>query len=179
VRVALGDLSEAEHVDVIVRLHANARRAGATVELMDANLSFKDAVAEAGPLERHVFLGAHATEDAAQLEHGRNPAVERDAARMMAAVVTVEAIQRAREGDIDQARQILDEAAQRASSAGAADPAVTEQVAEMRVLGSALPSIVEAEAPAASPPRSGEPPPATVIRRAHDRAMNAMQPASN
>src|SRR5690606_29232276 len=115
VQIALGDLSEGEQRDVIVRLRTDPRRAGATLELMDAVLRFQDAVADAGALERRVFVGARATDVPAEVEGGRNADVERTAARMMAAMTTVEAIARARQGEIDAARQLLDQAAARAA----------------------------------------------------------------
>lgn len=176
VRVALGDLSEGEQRDVIVRLVAEPRREGATVELMDAVLTFADAVQDAGALERRVFLGARATARGEDLERGRNVEVERAAARMLAAVTTVEAIERARAGDVEEARRILDRATAEASAAAASDEALRVQVTEMRVLGDALPAM---ETPMAAPPatsdRAAAPPPAAVIRRAHGSAMGLLQ----
>ncbi|MEC7518497.1 MAG: VWA domain-containing protein [Myxococcota bacterium] len=179
VRVALGDVSEGESRDVIVRLQADPRREGAVVELMDAVLTFDDALVDAGRLERRVFLGARATGDTAQMESGRDEEVERAAARMLAAVQTVEAIERAREGDIAQARAILDRA-ERQAQQYAHDEAVREQVGSMRVLGQALPSMAPSAAPdsdyayEAEEAPSAEPP-AAVIRRAHDSAMGVIQ----
>ncbi|HJL17819.1 MAG TPA: VWA domain-containing protein [Sandaracinaceae bacterium LLY-WYZ-13_1] len=185
VRVPLGDLSEGEHRDVIVRVNADARRAGAMVELFDAVLTFDDAVQEAGRLERRVFLGARATADEAELENGRNEEVERAAARMLAAATTVQAIEQARAGRVDEARAILDRAAREAEAVARRDEGLREQVSEMRVLGEALPSMAPpgatpddvsydddaGDAPAAAPAE----PPARVIRRAHDRAMGVIQ----
>src|SRR5690606_22820905 len=116
VQIALGDLSEGEERDVIVRLRTEPRRAGATLELMDAVLRFQDAVVDAGSLERRIFVGARATDAPAEVEGGRNADVESTAARMMAAVTTVEAIARAREGEVEVARQLLDQAAARAAA---------------------------------------------------------------
>jgi Ca-activated chloride channel family protein len=181
VQVALGDLSEGEHREVFVRLHADPRRVGATVELMDAVLSFDDAVADAGALERRVFLGAHATDQSEELEAGHNVEVERAAARMLAAVTTVQAIQQARQGDVAQARLLLDRAAAEADRAyrGSSDSAMRAQVAEMHALRAALPSVAPSgaaasyddDAPAARPSA----PPAAVVRQAHDSAMSVIQ----
>lgn len=174
VRVPLGDLSEGEERDVIVRLSADPRREGATVELMDAVLTFSDAVQNAGSLERRVFLGARATTRGEDLERGRNVEVERAAARMLAAVTTVQAIERAREGQVEEARMILDRAAAEASAVAPDDAVLRVQVTEMRVLGDALPSIDAPEAaPATEAPSA--PPPAAVIRRAHGSAMGVIQ----
>lgn len=184
VRVSLGDVSEGEQRDVIVRLQADPRRAGAVVELMDAVLTFDDAVVDAGRLERRVFLGARATRDDADMESGRDEEVERAAARMLAAVQTVQAIERAREGDIVQARAILDRAEREAQQYAARDEAVREQVSGMRVLGQALPSMAPESAAADYPSQdyAGDEeaapmaaPPAAVIRRAHHDAMGVIQ----
>lgn len=185
VQVPLGDLSEGEEREVIVRLHADPRRAGATLELMDAVLTFQDAVQDAGSLERRVFLGARATDQNDELEAGRNVEVERAAARMMAAVTTVQAISQARQGDIEAARALLARAAAEAEHVAeqASDTELRTQVSQMRVLGDALPSL-GSSAPAAAPvpPRSDDArpteapaqptvPPAAVIRQAHETAM--------
>lgn len=180
VQIALGDLSEGEERDVIVRLRTQPRRAGATLELMDAVLRFRDAVADAGSLERRVFVSARATAVAEELERGRNADVERSAARMMAAVTTVQAIQQARQGEVEAARQLLDRAAARASAVAerADDPALRLQVSEMRVLGRSLPTDRAGhEPPAAAPDAPAEP--AAVIRRTHDAAMSVIQGSSD
>jgi Ca-activated chloride channel homolog len=185
VRVALGDLSEGEERDVIVRMHAEPRRRGATVELMDAVLSFEDGVANAGALERRVFLGARATDDAHELTTGRNEEVEQAAARVIAALTTVQAIERAREGDVAEARAILDRAASEALEVAesSGDERLRAQVTQMRVLGQALPSI---GTPAAVEPAeyrfedeevegSVQAAPETILRRTHESAVRTME----
>lgn len=180
VRVPLGDVSEGEHRDVIVRLTTEPRRPGSTVELLDAVLTFDDAVQEAGRLERRVFLGARATGDAEELEAGRNAEVEQAAARMVAAVTTVEAIQHARLGQIDEARAILDRAAREAELAARGDDALAAQASQMRGLRAALPSVAP---PSAAPPTSyaddapaeDAPAPEAVVREVHDHAMSVIQ----
>src|SRR5205823_14678987 len=42
VRIALGDISRSDIRDLVVRLHADAHRDGASVELIDAVLSYDD-----------------------------------------------------------------------------------------------------------------------------------------
>lgn len=182
VQIALGDLSEGEERDVIVRLRTEPRRAGATLELMDAVLRFQDAVVDAGSLERRIFVGARATDVPAEVEGGRNADVESTAARMMAAVTTVEAIARAREGEIEAARQLLDQAAARAAVVAYEfdDAELRLQVSEMRVLGEALPAMASPPPPVRpassdDSPASAAPEPASVIRRSHDSAMGVLQ----
>ncbi|MEZ4338791.1 MAG: VWA domain-containing protein [Sandaracinaceae bacterium] len=189
VEVALGDLSEGEHRDVIVRMQAGPRRAGAAVELLDAVLHFDDAVQNAGRLERRAYLGARATSDSAEVDAHRNAEVERAAARMLAAATTVQAIEVAREGDIIAARQALAqaEAQARAAAEARADVELRAQADQMRVLRGALPSMA-ADAPAAAAeeayyeedaPAAGmaapAPEPASVIRSAHGEAMRVLQ----
>lgn len=169
VRVEVGDLSEGEARDILVRMQAAPRRPGATVELMDAVLHFDDAVDSAGSLERRVFLGAHASESAEDLATGRDESVERDAARMMAAEVTIRAIAMARTGEVEEARAILAQAAvqtqQYATLQG--DSAMGETASSMRVLDGYLPSMASSStAPAAPPPQ---------VYEMHDRAMAVIQ----
>jgi Ca-activated chloride channel family protein len=170
VRIEIGDLSEGDSRDVLVRMNAAARREGATVELMDAVLHFSDAVDGAGALERRVFLGAHASSSDAEIASGRDPSVERDAARLMAAEVTIRAIAMARTGEIEEARTILAQAAveaeQRATVYGD-DEMLVSQASSMRVLDQALPSMASGSTAPASP--------APAVYRAHEQAMSVLQ----
>ena len=181
VRVELGDLSEGEHRDVIVRMHTGAHRPGAVVELLDALLVFDDAVQDAGELERRAYFGAHATEDQAQLESGRNELVESAAARMLAAAVTVQAIETARGGDIDAARQILEtaEAQARAEAAAREDERLRAQADQMRRVRNAYVQAAPSQSGAAAEPdyEDDQPAqaPAAAIRRAHGDAMRVIQ----
>jgi Ca-activated chloride channel family protein len=169
VRVEVGDLSEGESRDILVRMQAAPRRDGATVELMDAVLHFADAVDGAGDLERRVFLGAHATGSDQQITEGRDESVERDAARMMAAEVTIRAIAMARTGNVEEARAILAQAAtqteQYATLEG--DSAMAERASSMRVLDGYLPAMASTSAaPSAPPPQ---------VYQMHDEAMSVLQ----
>ncbi len=183
VQVPLGDLSEGDHREIFVQLHADPRRVGATVELMDAVLTFDDAVDDAGALERRVFLGAQATDQSEELESGRNVAVERAAARMMAAATTVQAIREARQGDVAQARALLDRAAAEAQRAAGGDSALNAQVSQMQELRAALPSVAPPAAQRSAPAYDSEDrpaeattaPPEAVVREAHDSAMSVIQ----
>jgi Ca-activated chloride channel family protein len=183
VSVALGDVSEDDERDLIVRLTADGRRAGANVELIDAVMSFDDAVAGAGRLERRVFLGARATADEAERNAGRNDEVERDAARMSAAATQIAAIALARGGELEAARQVLDRAITQAEERAASthDGYLADEVSRMRVLSGALPSVASAPAPAPgsaapAPVATPEDAPATV-RRSYERAMRAVEAA--
>ncbi len=169
VRVEIGDLSEGESRDVMVRMQAAPRRDGATVELLDAVLHFSDAVDGAGQLERRVFLGAHASGSEEEIATGRDESVERDAARMLAAEVTIRAIAMARTGEVDEARALLAQAAaqteQYATLEG--DAQLAERASSMRVLDGYLPSMASSGgAPSA---------PAAAVYQMHDEAMSVLQ----
>jgi Ca-activated chloride channel family protein len=180
VTIAVGDLAEGETRDLVVRLAAAGRRPGASVELLDAVMTFDDAVASAGRLERRVFLGAKATADEAELASGRNQDVERDAARVEAAFVTVQAIALARGGELDRARAMLDTA--RAVAEGRAresrDSYLAGQASAMQAVYGALPSVAPpSPGAAASAPMSDDEraEAAAVVRRTHDRAVRTIQ----
>jgi Ca-activated chloride channel homolog len=167
VRLYLGDLAEGDSRDVIVRLTAEGRREGAMVEVMDAVLAFDDALESAGHLERRVFLGARSTASGDELEAGADASVQRDAARMAAAAVTVQAIALARGGELEQARAMLSHASARAQAAALsyADEGLAAQAAGMREVEASF-------APAARSRAEAMPARAYVE---HDRAMGVLQ----
>ena len=169
VRVSVGDLAEGESRDVIVRLRADGRREGAVVEVMDAVLAFDDALDSAGRFERRVFLGARSTMSPDDLASGRDEAVERDAARMMAAAVTVQAIALARGGELEQARAMLSTA-----TAQARRSAQAYGDAELEAQASGMAAVEESfESDSAPTSTSPSMPPAAY--EAHDRAMSVIQ----
>jgi Ca-activated chloride channel family protein len=169
IRVVIGDLAEGEARDVLVRMRLDPRRAGSTIEAIDAVLTFDDALEEAGRLERRVFLSARASEDAAEIAAGRDESVERDAARMTIAAQTIQAIQVARSGEVERAREILLVAEREALVVAdrTGDVRLRAQAAQAQVLDQALPSM------APSMPASEED--ARSVRRVHDEAMQVMQ----
>lgn len=183
VSVSIGDVSEGDTRDLLVRLNAEGRRAGANVELIDAVMSFDDAVAGAGRLERRVFLGAKSTASEAELATGRNEEVERDAARMMAAATQIQAIALARGGELEAARASLDRATEeaRAQAAATHDQYLAAEAERMNTLSGALPSLAT---PPPSAPGSAAPAAyqfaddaSAVVRRSHERSMRAVEAA--
>ncbi|MBX7195214.1 MAG: hypothetical protein K1X94_24375, partial [Sandaracinaceae bacterium] len=120
-----------------------------------------------------LYLGARATDDQAELAAGRDTSVERDAARLMAAAQTVQAIEIARTGQLDQARAILAQAEAQATSyaASTGDARLAQQAEQMRVLDSALP----ATAPTAAPSYEYSEDDARAVRAAHGAAMEMIQ----
>lgn len=144
----VGDLGEGDSRDVLVRMNVAGRRDGAAVELMDAVMTFDDAAFDAGHFERRIYLSARASADEAEVAGGRDPSVERDAARMTAAAVTVEAIRLARGGEVERAREILATAAATTSVYAENDVEMARRAESMRVLDSYLPSIAPGSTPA-------------------------------
>jgi Ca-activated chloride channel family protein len=106
----LGDLTAGEIMDVIVPLKVAGRRDGATVELVDATLTFEDATIGAGPLRRTGFASVHASGDpvAVAASVKTQIALARDRAKANAAIL--DAIAHARAGDLAGAQAILEAA---------------------------------------------------------------------
>ncbi|MBZ0237668.1 MAG: VWA domain-containing protein, partial [Deltaproteobacteria bacterium] len=106
----LGDLTAGEIMDVIVPLKVTGRRDGATVELVDATLTFEDATIGAGPLRRTGFASVHASADPAAVAASVKTqiALARDRARANSAIL--DAIAHARVGDLAGAQAILEAA---------------------------------------------------------------------
>jgi len=188
VEVHLGDLTEGEHRDLMVRATVEGRRSGATVELMDVHLGFDDAVVEAGRLERRVFLGAKSTDDTEELASGRNADIEREAARMQAAAVTVQAVRMTRDGELDAARAMLEQAEREArdfvGDERAEDADFAAQIETMSAYrrsigtGSTAGAPAPAEAPDDDEAEEREPMPeadrARIQRQVHSESMDAL-----
>lgn len=157
--IAIGDISQGERREILVKLEAPAHHEGATVELLDAVVRFSD-VASESIVERRVFFGARATADERARASGRDPEVERAAARAEAAAATLAAIEAARSGEMDKAK----ESAKKASEYG-------YEFADEQLMG-ALPSVAPARVQAGKPlaPNSSD-----VVRKAHDGAMKVLQ----
>ncbi len=145
--VQLGDLSQGEQRDVYVKLAVSGHAGGAKVELLDGILTFQDAVAGAGSLKRTLFLGARATGDAAELDKGRNPAIENGAAKAALAAVVVRAIAMARAGQTQQAQQLIiaNEPQARAVAKRNGDDELASKADEAEDLVKSLPSLAPAQ----------------------------------
>jgi Ca-activated chloride channel family protein len=181
VRIALGDISRSDVRDLVVKLHADAHRDGAPVELLDAVLSYEDPSEAGARVERRVFLGAKATASKDDLSKGRNPDVEDTVATKTAAAETLRAIELLRNGDNDRAKAALDQAENEAvaKSQVNGNQALQAQARSIRELNRVI-------APLPAPPARGSPMPAakmpapspgatSVILHAHDQAMQVFQ----
>ncbi|MFO0631182.1 MAG: VWA domain-containing protein [Polyangiales bacterium] len=179
VRVPLGDITEGATRDLVVRLSVPGRRNDASVEVLDAVLTFTDAMDSAGHCERHTFLGARSSSDAAQRETGRDPEVERVAAEAQLAAGTIEAIRDAREGNMERAQQRLDEAlAEARRHASVQSQRLERQQRNVSGLRAALASVRPTPARAAGAPSAAPEPveaQAAAVREAHDEAVQVLQ----
>ncbi|NOY91791.1 MAG: VWA domain-containing protein [Deltaproteobacteria bacterium] len=175
--IALGDIAEGESKDVVVRLRVPAKREGSAVELLDARLSFIDAVDDAGSLRRDVFLGADATASEEQLASGQNQDVMNAAEQASAAAATIQAIRVVRAGHLAEARRMLEETQRRMSkNTGSANRAYTSSVA---AFVEELEDAEATDADRAPTLESGEPAPAPPrmerrLREAHEASMDVL-----
>jgi len=196
--VGLGDISENESRDIIVRLKTPARSAGAVIELVDAALDFSAPAEAEQRLSQGTFVSLHATADEQEHAAGRNVEVEIATARVTLASRIVAAIAMARGGNIVGARALLDRAEKDASAEALrlGDQELTEKAAEIDELRASLPAHVAQqiagpaaaqpvpaplampmEAPQSRPNRSNRPsrPPAAVVLRSQAAAVEMIQ----
>ena len=188
----LGDLSLGEKRDVVVRMKARGRRDGATIELLDAVLSFQDAYTGGGSFKRTAFASAKSTSNPNLVEDGTDRSVLLSAARALAASKTVRIIALARAGLLDKARALLSEAETEARTAAAKfdhDPVLLELAQGLAQLDDVLPNFVSQVLPQLQPAApistegmtgAAEASPSTssmprTVRSNHERAMRTLQ----
>jgi len=149
--VTLGDMSEGDQRDVIVRVAAAGRRAGSVVELFDAAVAFDVTNGfTSARLEERSFVAVRATGDAQELASGRDADVERTAARMSVADRIVQAIAAARMGQLAQAQAMLDaiEKDARRAAKELEDDELLEKAKTIPSLKGSLSSLVQRVEPA-------------------------------
>jgi Ca-activated chloride channel family protein len=141
--VNLGDLAAGEVRDVIVPLTAPARHDGLAIELLDADLSFTDALAGAAET-RSAYVGIKASKDAAAVAKSVKTDLVKGQARAEAAGAIIQAINLARSGQIEPAKTMLAdaEAAARKAAADLADPELAEMADRMVELARNLAQLV-------------------------------------
>jgi len=158
------------------------------VELLDAVLTFADAVNNSGQLERRLFLGARATDDEEELAAGRDEEVEADAARIEAAAAAVAAIDMARNGNVQEAQQVLGQNVENLRNIGGLESSGQLRADDLDDLAQSLPALARGGlstqgsggasadvAPSrASSPAPAAPEPERRARRVHDRAMQTI-----
>ncbi|UQA58105.1 vWA domain-containing protein [Polyangium aurulentum] len=109
--VPLGDIARGDSRDIVVRLTVTPRKAGVPIELLDAVLTFDDALEEAGRLQRVVYLGARTTLDEEEVAKAKNPAVDLSAALAEASATTLRALELGKQGQHVRARALLQKGA--------------------------------------------------------------------
>lgn len=187
---AIGDLSEGQTRDVFVRVVAKGRQEGKSMELLDAQVSYT--LPEGGAeLSASTFVKLTASSDAGRLKDATVVEIAHAVTTVRVADGIVKAIGLARDGDLTNARKVLD-ASLRLAREGEkkfSDKALGEKVTEMTKLRRTLPSLApppEARnegapsatgtprrpAPAAQPPSPAD---AMDVRATHGGAMKTMQ----
>jgi Ca-activated chloride channel family protein len=138
----LGDLVEGRTRDVFVLLRMTGHRAGAPIELLDAHLSFHDALAQQGRTVRtYVASTASASSHDVDASHDRD--VELHTARALAADDALRALALARGGQLRQAKKLMGVAIKRAKQDAARfeDEVLRVKLGELADLRKALPAL--------------------------------------
>ena len=107
--IVLGSISEGQTQELIVRLVVGPHQNGATVELSDLELAFTDVYTGTGNRFERSFLSASASNDAVALQEGRNLEIARAGARARTSAATLQILELARAGALDQSKQLLSE----------------------------------------------------------------------
>jgi Ca-activated chloride channel family protein len=180
VGVPVGDLVAGEQRDVVVRLSAPARAAGAVVELVDAELTYQDALGSGASVQERGFVSVRATEDLAEIKGGHNDEIDLATARASVAALVIQAIATARAGNLPEAQRLVDRAEKIAREEGRDDAELKAKALEMPKLRKSLSAIVPA--PQAIAPPNGSPPvaaprpaDAAAVREAHGAAVGTIQ----
>ena len=141
-QVVLGDLARGQSRDIIVRMTVTPRKAGVPIELLDAVISFDDALENAGALERRVYFGAYTSGDEGRVEKARNADVELSAALAEAAATTLLALDLGKAGHNVRARELLTKGAVAARAQAKRTPSakLDEHAASMESVAKGLPA---------------------------------------
>lgn len=150
--VMLGDITRGDTRDIVVRMTVTPRKAGVPVELLDVTIAFDDALENAGRLERHIYLGAHTTDDERAAAKAYDGGVELSAALAEAAATTIQALELSKQGYYVRARELLTKGADAALAQARRTPSpeLEKRAAEMKAVASDMPS-ADRPRPAPSP----------------------------
>ena len=148
--VPLGDIARGDTRDVLVRMTVTPRKAGVPIELIDAEITFDDALEGGGRLERRVYLGAHTTTLEAEVAKAKNPEVELSAALAEASATTLQALALAKNGQYQRARAMLTSGSQAARAQADRTPSaeLRKHAEDMTAVASDMPAV---DTPAATP----------------------------
>jgi Ca-activated chloride channel homolog len=187
--VILGDMSEGDRRDVVVRLSVAGRHPSTVVELIDAEVSTDDLDRPGQRLSERAFVSARATGDAAQIAEGQNREVKQVVARLSVADAIVRAVAAVRGGDLALGRKLLD-AAEKDARAGAKDLGDAELAEKAKSIAPLRKSLASLAPPApamdhlgalgAPRPKPAEPAPASpaharVVMKSQFDAMREIQ----
>ena len=106
----IGDLSAGETRDLMIPIDVSARGNGATVEVVDATLTFVDVIGKSGAGERDAFVSVKASDDKDKVSGAVKVALEIARVRTTAASAMLEAIGLARAGHVPEAHKRIDAA---------------------------------------------------------------------
>lgn len=186
--VLLGDMSEGEERDVVVRLSVPAKHEGSVVELLDAEVDLDHPMAAGQRLAERTFAAVKSTSYAEQIAESRNRDVERSAARTDFADKIVRAVAAARSGQLPLAMSLLDIAEKEAKTWAKEldDPILAEKIDSLGPLRRSLPSLVQREVatptvhdapgfPIPGRPMAAQSSPAAIVMDAQAAAMHALQ----
>lgn len=184
----LGDLTEGQSRDVFVRVTTKGRHDGKSMELVDAHVTY--APTEGGAeLAVDSYVKLAASSDAARLKDATVSEIEHGVTSLRVAEGTVKAIALARDGDLPNARKLL-EASLRLAREGEkkfGDKALGQKVIELTKLRKTIASLappreeaVSSNGGAPAPPRmmtpaAASPEEAMALRAVHGNAMKQMQ----
>lgn len=155
--VPLGDIARGDSRDIIVRMAVTPRKAGVPIELLDAVITFDDALEDAGQLERHIYIGARTSEDEAEVVKASNPDVALSAALAEASAITIQAIDLAKRGSYVRARELLTKGADAALEQGkkTPSPALEKHAAHMKAVAGDMPAVDRPPPPKPAPSDTG------------------------
>ncbi len=152
--VQIGDITRGDARDIVVRLTVKPRKAGVPIELLDAVVTFDDALEDAGKLERRIYFGAYTSLDESAVAKAKKPEVDLAAALAEASDTTIKAIAMSKQGRHMAARVMLTKGADAAvaQSKFTPNPELVKLADNMRTVAKEMP---EADAQKAAPAESG------------------------
>ncbi|MEZ4301093.1 MAG: VWA domain-containing protein [Polyangiaceae bacterium] len=151
--IPLGDIARGDSRDLLLRLTVTPRKAGVPIELLDAVITFDDALGSAGRLERRVYLGARTTLDESEVAKAKVPEVELSAALAEASATTIRALEMSKQGRYTAARTMLTKGAEAAMSQAARTPSteLTKLATNMTSVAKEMPLEDRVAVPTPSP----------------------------
>ncbi len=150
--ISIGDIARGDTRDIVVKLTVKPRKAGVPIELLDATVTFDDALEEAGRLERHIYFGGHTTTEEAAVRKAKRPDVELAAALAEASATTIQAMALSQQGQYVAARSMLTKGADMATAQSKVTPSaeLDKLAGNMRTVAKDMPD-VDAPKPAKAP----------------------------